>query len=111
MTTAFHPEGNSQAEHMIRNVVCIVQASVRPDQKDWVIHIPLVEFAINASVNQTTGYAPFELIYGYMPCMTIDLPKTELPGVASFTQKALDNLQGAHDSIIRSRVEQSANAR
>ena len=109
MTTAFHPEGDGQAERMIRNVVRIVRASVRPDQKDWVIHIPMVEFAINASVNRTTGYAPFELIYGYMPRMTIELPKTELPGVASFAQKALDNLQGAHDSIIKSQVEQLAN--
>ena len=27
----------------------------------------MAEFAINSSVNATTGYTPFELNYGYMP--------------------------------------------
>ena len=27
----------------------------------------MVEFTINSSINATTGYAPFELNYGYMP--------------------------------------------
>ena len=27
----------------------------------------MVEFAINSSINATTGYAPFELNHGYMP--------------------------------------------
>ena len=75
MTTAFHPEGNGQAEHMIQGVVHIIQASVQPDQQDWVLKVPMVEFVINASVNRATGYAPFELVYGYMPHMTVELPK------------------------------------
>jgi hypothetical protein len=47
------------------------------------------------------GFAPFELIYGTMPHMMVEIPPTELPGVSAFTQQVLDNLQGAHDTIIK----------
>ena len=61
-------------------------------------------------MNKSTGYAPFELIYGIMPRMTVEVPPTNLPGVGAFAQIALDNLQGTHDAIIKSRVEQSVQA-
>src|SRR6266436_4673779 len=97
LTTAFHPEGDGQAEWMIQNVIQITRASVRPDQRDWVLKVPLTEFAINSSINKSMGYAPFELIYGAMPRMVVDIPHTDLPGVEAFAQQALDNLQGTHD--------------
>jgi hypothetical protein len=36
---------------------------------DWVEKIDMVEFAINSSISESTGYAPFELSGGYMPSM------------------------------------------
>jgi hypothetical protein len=32
--------------------------------------IPLTEFALNSSINNLSGFAPFELNYGYMPRLT-----------------------------------------
>jgi len=40
---------------------------VNPNQKNWIDKVD--EFAINSSILKTTGYAPFELNYGYMPSM------------------------------------------
>jgi hypothetical protein len=110
LTTAFHPQGDGQAERMIQTVVQILRSFVRPDQRDWAIHIPMVEFAINSSANKSTGFALFELIYGYLPQMTVSLLSSGLLGVQSFAQKALDNIQAAHDAIIKSRVEQAIQA-
>src|SRR5258708_38541383 len=66
----------------------------------------MTEFALNSSANKSMGYASFELIYGHMPQMAITLPPTDLPGVEAFTQCTLDHLQGAHDVIIKSHVDQ-----
>ncbi len=66
----------------------------------------MTEFSLNSSANKSTGYAPFELIYGHMPKMAITLPPTDLPGVEAFTQHALDHLQGTHDTIIKSHIDQ-----
>ncbi|KZT50354.1 hypothetical protein CALCODRAFT_424117, partial [Calocera cornea HHB12733] len=52
---------------MIRTVTQILRAVVSDDQSDWGNRLPMVEYAINASSNASTGYAPFELNYGHVP--------------------------------------------
>ncbi|KAG6893602.1 hypothetical protein C0992_009344, partial [Termitomyces sp. T32_za158] len=46
---------DGQTERANHNVVQISRAFIHPDQKDWVDRMPMVEFAINASVSETTG--------------------------------------------------------
>ena len=68
----------------------------------------MVEFTINSSINATTGYAPFELNYGYMPRsgqhISID---TMFKGVKQFAQQAVWNLMDVHDTILEHRIEQT----
>ena len=110
MTTAFHLEGDGQAEQMVQNVVQVIHAAVRPDQCDWVLKVPMTKFAINSSISASTGFAPFELIYGIMPHLMVEIPSTNLPGVSAFAQQVLDNLQGAHNAIIKSHIKQLVQA-
>jgi hypothetical protein len=70
MSTSFHPQTDGVSERAIRNVSQILRSVVNPDQRDWVYHIPMVEFAINSSISASTGYTLFELNYGYVPQMT-----------------------------------------
>ncbi len=67
----------------------------------------MTEFAINSSVNKSTGFVPFELTYGYILQMTLSVPTSEFKGVHKITQRAIDNLQAAHDAIIMSHVKQT----
>ena len=67
----------------------------------------MVEFAINSSVNATTGYAPFELNHGYMPQSGQHISTdTTFKGVKEFAQQAVWNLLDAHDAILEHRIEQ-----
>ena len=67
----------------------------------------MVEFAINSSVNTTTGYAPFELNHGYMPRLGQHISTdTTSKGVKQFAQQAVWNLLDAHDTILEHRIEQ-----
>lgn len=105
MSTAFHPQTDGASERAIRNVGQILRSIVQPDQSDWQEKLPLVEFAINSSVSSSTGYAPFELIYGYMPKMSsFPTISRALPGAKAFAERARLNLEEAHDAIIESRV-------
>ncbi len=106
MTTSFHPQGDGQAKQTIQTIVQIIWATTCPDQHDWVLQLPMMEFALNLSTNKSMGYTPFELSYGHMPQMTIKLPPTNLPGVEAFAQCTLDHLQGAHNTIIKSCIDQ-----
>jgi hypothetical protein len=112
MSTSFHPQTDGQSERAIRNVGQILRTVVRPDQTDWIDKIDMVEFAINSSISETTGYAPFELSGGYMPSMIQEIRSDEnfARGVKWFADAALQSLADAHDAIIEVRTFQTERA-
>ena len=68
----------------------------------------MVEFAINSSVNATTGYAPFKVDYGYIPRSGQHIStNTSFRGVKHFSQQAMWNLINAHNAILEHRVAQT----
>ena len=67
MSKAFHLQMDGATERANRSIAQILHTVVSNNQRDWSDKCPMVEFAINSSINATTGYAPFELNYGYMP--------------------------------------------
>ena len=109
MSTAFHPQTDGQTERANRSIGQILRSLIRPDQKDWESKLSLVEFAINTSVSNSTGYAPFELNAGYMPSMIREIRAdvTFATGIKQFALTALQNLADAHDAIIESRAIQA----
>ena len=47
---------------------------------DWADWLPIAEFALNSRVHSSTGKAPFELIYGYVPEFQVSLnPNSKVP--------------------------------
>lgn len=105
MSTSFHPPSDGHSERAIRATAQTLRSMVSPDQTDWAIRVPLAEFALNSSINSSTGFAPFELNYGYMPRL-VPFPTADIkyPGVREFAQRARANLEIAHDAIIEARV-------
>ena len=63
----FHLQMDRATERANRSIAQILRTVVSNDQRDWSDKCPMVEFTINSSINATTGYAPFELNYRYMP--------------------------------------------
>jgi len=112
MSTAFHPQTDGATERANRSVGQILRIMVEPNQTDWVDKIPLAEFAINSNISSSTGFAPFELNYGYMPTLIGGITPMEKakPGVKRFVTQALSNLEMAHDAILESRVTQTYQA-
>ena len=105
MSTLFHPQTDGHSERAIRSIGQILRTTVSSDQKDWKPRLPLVEFALNSSINSSSGFALFELNSGYMPRL-VPFPTDGIKyhGVKEFTQRARTNLEIAHDAIIKARV-------
>ena len=112
MSTSFHPQMDGASERTIRSIAQILRAMVRPDQRNWSEKVPMVEFALNSAVSSSSGFAPFDLNYGYMPHINPGVvpEPIRMPGVNHFVSRALRNLADAHDAIIESRVRQTHNA-
>jgi hypothetical protein len=109
MSTAFHLQTDGTTERANRSVGQILQTLIQPNKTDWVEKLPLTEFAINSNLSSSTGFAPFELNYGYMPMLISGITPFEKvkPGVKRFVNQAINNLEMAHDAIIESRVTQT----
>ncbi|QRW12462.1 Transposon Tf2-1 polyprotein [Ceratobasidium sp. AG-Ba] len=105
MSTAFHPQTDGSTERANRTVAQILRSLVDSDQLNWSEKVPATELAINSSVSSSTGFAPFELNYGWMPKL-IGYPKvnTSFRGVQVLAEQAAENIDRAFDAIIASRV-------
>ena len=71
-TTTFHPQGDGQVERWNRSLCNMLKALSEQEKKDWKKHLPKLAFAYNSTVNKTTGFSPFFLLFGRQATLPID---------------------------------------
>ena len=64
LSTAFHPQTDSQSERTIQVLQDMLRACVLDFGGSWSKYLPLVEFSYNKSYHSSIGMAPFEALYG-----------------------------------------------
>jgi len=67
---ACHPQTDGQTEVVNQNLSSLLRAVIHKNLKSWDTCLPIVEFAYNRSA---TKFLPFEVVYGFNPCVPIDL--------------------------------------
>ena len=72
-TTAYHPMGNGGTERFNRTLGTMLRALPLRAKQDWPQQIQTLTFAYNATVHETTGYAPFHLMFGRVPRLPVDV--------------------------------------
>jgi len=112
MLSAYHPETDGSTECANQTVTQMLRQCIGDKQTDWVAKLPSVEFAINSARSESTGFAPFFLNTGRMPCAMIwdYAPKEEYPSVRAFALQRKLALMSAHDSVLAARVKQTRDA-
>jgi len=108
MSTSFHPQTDGITERANRTITQMLRQCVTPDQRDWAIKLPAIEFAINSASSASRKEPPFVLIYGRQPPSMIWNAQSEYPGVHVFAQRMKDAIMGAHDALIAARVKSTA---
>ena len=116
MSSAHHPQTDGQTEAANRVVEmvlrCTLHGSSEPSQ--WARDLSLVEFVINSSPSQSTGYAPFYLNYGYYPATPLDLIQdaetTTVEGVNQFVQRLEKTFARASQMLQRAQERQKIQA-
>ena len=63
-TTPYHPMGNGSAEGLNRTSLNMLKSIPENENKNWKDHLPKLIFAYNSTVNKTTGFSLFELMFG-----------------------------------------------
>jgi len=63
-SSAFHPQTDGQTEVLNRSLGNLLRCLIADHATSWDLVLPQAEFAINNSVNRSTGHTPFEAVYG-----------------------------------------------
>ena len=92
---------NSVVSQTIR---CLLHDIGNP--KDWEKTLPTVELVINSLPNQSTGFSPFYLNYGYEPVTPIQLLKgdeeVKTESISSFVRRVKSDWELARENLKKS---------
>ena len=63
-TTAYHPQCDGQVERQNRTLQEMLAAFVSDHRDDWDNWVSLAVYAYNTSCHESTGFCPYELVFG-----------------------------------------------
>jgi hypothetical protein len=72
-STTYHPQTDGQTEDVNHSLSIMLRVVLKHYIKLWVECLPRIEFAYNHLLHSTTKLCPFEIVYGFIPHVPIDL--------------------------------------
>ncbi|CAE5963235.1 unnamed protein product [Arabidopsis arenosa] len=73
MSSAYHPQTDGQTEVTNRALGDLLRCLVGDNIKSWDRVLCQAEYAHNRAVNRSTGFSPFQVVYGLLPRSPSDL--------------------------------------
>ncbi|UYV76768.1 K02A2.6-like [Cordylochernes scorpioides] len=71
-TSNLMKETNGLTERLNRTLINMISMYVNTDQKNWDEILPFITHAYNTTIQETTGYSPFFLLFGREPMSLLD---------------------------------------
>ncbi len=72
-TTPYHPMGNGITERFNRTLGNMIRSLPPQSKAKWPQSLQMLTFCYNCTVHETTGFAPFNLMFGRVPRLPIDV--------------------------------------
>lgn len=109
MSSAYHPQTDGQTEVVNRSLGNLLRCLVGDSIKKWDSKIPQAEFAHNHALNRSSGFSPFQVVYGIIPRGPLDL--TSLPDQTRRHGTAvdfIDDIHSVHNKVVTNLEASSA---
>ena len=109
MTTAYRATADGQSERLIRDLRAYFRMYLKP-QQSWLDLIETFEYAHNTATSESTGFTPFELVFGKVARSPIDVvthTTIESPSMQQIATKRQAQLEAAHDNILKAQEKQA----
>ncbi|KAL2102623.1 hypothetical protein ACEWY4_001791 [Coilia grayii] len=115
-SSAYHPQSQGAIERYHQTLKRAIKTYALQHPGDWDVALPFMLFALRDSVNESTGFTPFELVFGHEVRGPLKLIKERLikqpfeggvlqyvalfrDRLSSACQVARDNLKGAQERM------------
>jgi hypothetical protein len=108
-SSAFHPQADGRSEQTNKTVGQILCTFTSKRQGKWADMLPSVEFAINSSINVSTGMYPFKLLLGHQPSLLDNGPinNDTPPALVKWLRAREKCWADARDALCLSRIWQA----
>jgi hypothetical protein len=80
-TTPYYPEANGMIERGHRPIKDTLVKMCGESGGKWREYLPLVLFSDRISTKRTTGFTPYELVFGHLPVLPVDLEMDTYLGI------------------------------
>ena len=71
-TTPYHRSGDRKTERMNRTITSMQKTLSKSQKERWKDHLFKLAFAYSSTINKSTGYSPFFLMFGRPSRLSID---------------------------------------
>ena len=72
-TTSYHPQCDGQTERQNRTIQAMLSAFASNRRDDWDLWLDSVTFAYNTSRHDALGISPYEVVFGQLPRLPVEL--------------------------------------
>ena len=105
LTTSYHAQADGAAERALKTFVNIISHYTSIDQQNWDEVCPFAAFVMNTYKSETTGYSPFELVFGRPPVHPVDVAFgysgfQEFSDPEKYTETVKSWLEKAHEVAL-----------
>ena len=72
-TSPYHPQCDGLSERFNRSIQAMIASYVNSNHKNWDELLPTLAFAYNTATHSSTKVSPFQVVYGRLPKVPLDL--------------------------------------
>ncbi|XP_049518558.1 uncharacterized protein LOC125943351 [Dermacentor silvarum] len=105
-TIAYRPEGNGLVERSNGTLLAALRKTCAMEPLSWPTKLQEAAFAVNTSMNASTNFAPFQLLYGYVP--KIPLQQHRPFQHSALAERILDTTVQRSEAAANSEAAQAA---
>jgi transposase InsO family protein len=115
-TSVYHPQTDGLVERFNKTLKQMLKKAMDADGKNWDQLLPHFLFAVREVPQASTGFSPFELLYGRRPRGLLDLAKEAWESQPSPHRTTLDHVEQVRDRmawvwpIVRGHLRQAQQA-